>query len=106
MGQVTELPSREEYQFKIKDITEKIRMTKEVMEKTRTEIKDYYRMINKVENHHVSLIIAYIVYIKKEMIIYETMNKLVQENKLLHGFFWSDKSKIQMNEKIGEIQHR
>jgi V-type H+-transporting ATPase subunit a len=105
-GQTTVLPSREEYQYKINDLTEKIGTTREIMEKTRNEIKEYYRSMNRIQNHGVSLIMAYEVYIKKEMIIYETMNKLVLENKLLHGFFWSDMSKSETNEKISEIQQK
>jgi V-type H+-transporting ATPase subunit a len=105
MGHMAELPSREEYQNRINDLTTKIKTTKEVMMRTESEIRDYYKLVNTIKTTEVSIFKAYEMYIKKDMIIYQTMNKLVPENQLLHGFFWSDMDKHETTTKIQGIQH-
>jgi len=106
LGETFDLPTREDYQFKINDLNEKIKEAKEILEKTRIEIKNYYFMVNKVKDSDVDAFKIYELYIKKGMIIYQTMNKLVPENQLLHGFFWTDMSKKETHDKIHSIQQK
>ena len=45
-------------------------------------------------------------YMRKEVIVYETLNKLVPENKLFHGFFWSNYANKDMQKCIQNIQDK
>ena len=104
MGYTYDLPQREEYQNMINDLSGKIKVTKEVLNKTRAEIVDYYRMVNNISDVPFSTFRVFEMYVKKEMIIYQTMNKLVPENQLLRGYFWSSMSSKETNEYFQDIQ--
>lgn len=104
MGETFELPKSEHYQQYIADLSEKIKESKEVMTKTKHEIKSYYEMVNRIKNSTFSSFKVYETYIKKDMIIFQTINKLVAENQLLHGFFWSDLPNRETQDKIHTIQ--
>lgn len=104
LGETFELPSTEEYHHRIASLTQQINESKEVMGKTKFEIKSYFEMVNRIKNSEFSSFKVYERYIRKDMIIYQTMNKLVPENQLLHGFFWSDLPDSVAQDKIHTIQ--
>jgi len=100
MGQTFELPEIDDCTSRINDLSSKIHDSKEVLARTKREIKNYYVMVNNIKESSSDSFKVYEMYIKKEIRIYETMNKLVPENKLLHGFFWSDIDKNEMSDKM------
>lgn len=106
LGNTFDLPQVENYSTQINDASAKIRDAKEVLEKIRVEIKNYFVSVNKIKESECDVFKVYEIYIRKEMLIYETMNKLVPENQLLHGFFWSDLSNAEAQDKIHEIQNK
>ena len=106
LGNTFDLPQVENYSAQINDASAKIRDAKEVLEKIRVEIKNYFVSVNKIKESECDVFKVYEIYIRKEMLIYETMNKLVPENQLLHGFFWSDLSNAEAQDKIHEIQNK
>lgn len=106
MGDTFDLPRREEFDDKLRDITTKITDAKQILQKTREEIRNYYVAVNKIKGSEYSAFKVYEMYTKKEMIIYRTMNKLVPENQLLHGYFWSDLNKKKAHDRIYQIQSK
>lgn len=106
LGESVELPSKEKFNDKISDISYKITTSKEVLEKTNAQRKKYYEIENRISpNSTISLFKTYEMYIKKEILIYQTLNKLVPENQLLHGFFWTNMDKKETNDKFHTIQN-
>ena len=106
MGHIAELPQFSEYQQTIDDLSNKINTCKEVKDKIKSDIKSYFKLENKIPNSEISKLKIFEMYIRKDIIIYKTLNKLVPENQLLHGFFWSSFPKLKVKKKISEIQQR
>lgn len=50
MGETYELPPIDEYASKIQDLSAKIHDAKEILNKTKVEIKNYYIMVNRIAN--------------------------------------------------------
>lgn len=103
-GQRFDIPDVSECSQKVKDITVKIQEAKEMIGKMTAEIKQYLININEINGTSVDKFKVYEMFVRKEIIIYKTLNKLVPENSLIHGLFWSNQSNKLMQKNIQEIQ--
>jgi len=103
-GQRFDIPDVSECSQKVKDITVKIQEAKEMTGKMTAEIKQYLININEINGTSVDKFKVYEMFVRKEIIIYKTLNKLVPENSLIHGLFWSNQSNKLMQKNIQEIQ--
>mmetsp|Transcript_1114 Transcript_1114/g.1000 ORF Transcript_1114/g.1000 Transcript_1114/m.1000 type:complete len:599 (-) Transcript_1114:4-1800(-) len=71
---------------------------------TSEEIRQYYISINNIKGSHIDKFKAYEMYVRKEIIVYSTLNKLIPDNKLIHGLFWSYLGNKSLQSRVNEIQ--
>ena len=106
LSEIFDLPSDNEYQSELNKVNSQINEWNEVIHKTKIEIKNYFIKVNRQEKFDSNTIKIYEMYIKKEMLVYKTMNKMALEEKLVHGIFWSNLNLQQAHDKILDIQSK
>ena len=62
--------------------------------------------VNRLDKFESNTFLIYEMYIKKEMLVYKTMNKMALDDKLLHGIFWSNLDLKHTYDKILDIQSK
>ncbi|CAI2384160.1 unnamed protein product [Moneuplotes crassus] len=103
-----DLPEPEESQNIISELTSNISKIREVIITMNAEIKEFFWSINQIPNSSLSRFMIYQSFIRRELAIHNTLNKLVPINSLIHGFFWSPlpNRKIQENIQLIQSEHR
>lgn len=106
MGDTYDLSTSEDYTHKIKEVSAQIYDSKDVMKNTKLEIKNYYISSNKLKGQSCDAYKVYEMYIRKQMLICETINRLYPENSLLHGFLWSDLTPQETSKIVEDLQSK
>ena len=58
-----------------------------------------------MKGSHIDKFKAYEMFVRKEIMIYQTLNKLKPENTLIHGLFWSNLNNEKMQKVVQKIQN-
>jgi V-type H+-transporting ATPase subunit a len=106
MGEKFDLPRMDKCSEEINDITIKIKHAKETVSKITKEMRNYFISLNIIKGCNHDKFKVYEMYVSKEIIIYSNLNKLIPENTLIHGLFWSNLPNRRLQTSFQEIQQR
>lgn len=103
-GEKYDLPEPERSQDAINELSSKIEKAREMIHTISKEIKEYFISMNFIEDSNCDKFKIYEAFIRREIIIHDTLNKLVPIDSLIHGFFWCNLNNDALQEKIDVIQ--